>query len=106
MVAGYSLFKEGMYVGMDEYWYSIKKQIDGLNLGNMRHSFHSFVLFIFIFFRTAAFGGIPFLMFKEGSCESLGCWSITHPDALIGGFSMSGGDHCRTQRRMGNSTGS
>ena len=35
MVAGYSLFKEGMYVGMDEYWYSIKKQIDGLNLGNI-----------------------------------------------------------------------
>ena len=44
MVKGYSLFKEGMYVAMDEYWYSIKKQIDGLNLGKMRHSFHSFVL--------------------------------------------------------------
>ena len=26
----YTLFKEGMYVAMDEYRYSIKKQVDGL----------------------------------------------------------------------------
>ena len=74
-VAGYSLFKEGMYVTMDEYWYSLKKQIDGLTLGKLRHSFHSFDLFIHTFFRSAAFWGISFLMFNE----SLGCWSITHP---------------------------
>ena len=48
-VAGYSLFKEGMYVAMDEYWYSIKKQIDGLYLGKMGRSFHSFVLSDHIF---------------------------------------------------------
>ena len=61
----YSLFKEGKFVAMDVYRYSIKKQMDGLNLGKMRHSFHSFVNSI-IYFRLAAFGGISFLMFKEG----------------------------------------
>ena len=61
----YSLFKEGKFVAMDEYRYSIKKQMDGLNLGKMRHSFHSFV-YSMILFRSAAFGGISFLLFKEG----------------------------------------
>ena len=58
MVAGYSLFKEGMYVAMDEYWYSRKKQIDGLNLGKMRHSFHSVVLFDHIFQISCIWGNL------------------------------------------------
>ena len=33
----YSLFKEGMFVAMDEYRHSIMKQMDGLTLGMMRH---------------------------------------------------------------------
>ena len=52
-------------MAIDEYRYSLKKQMDGLNLGKMRHSFHSFV-YSMIFFRSAAFGGISFLLFKEG----------------------------------------
>ena len=87
----YSLFKEGMFVAMDEYRYSINKETDGLNLGKMRHSFHSFVNSI-IYFRLAAFGGISFLMFKEGGLRvTTGCRSLTHPNR---GFSTSGGKHC------------
>ena len=60
MVEEYSLFKEGMYVAMDEYWYSIKKQIDGLNLGKLRHPFNSFVLLILIFSDQLYLGVFPF----------------------------------------------
>ena len=60
MVEGYSPFKEGMYVAMDEYWYSIKKQIDGLNLGKLRHPFNFFVLFIIIFSDQLHLEAFPF----------------------------------------------
>ena len=71
-------------MGMDEYWYSIKKQIDGLNLGKMRHSFHSVVLFDHIFQISCIWGHLLFDV-EEGSCVSLGCWSITHPSTRNGG---------------------
>ena len=47
-------------MAMDEYWYSIKKQIDGLNLGKLRHPFNSFVLFIFILSDQLHLGAFPF----------------------------------------------
>ena len=91
-VAGYSLFKEGMYVAMDEYWYSIKKQIDGLYLGKMGRSFHSFVLSDHIFQISCIWGHL--LSAVEGGELRVTRMLVNNSPlchARGGGFSTSGG---------------